>query len=98
MFVVMSVLGCTESIFKLTTSKYCSPSTTMNNTMDSEKVIQPNEQPLELQDTKPQIQLSKPRFILVLTGLVLSIFLVRLPFPPPPHPPPFTNTKIFRLL
>jgi hypothetical protein len=44
--------------------------------MDSEKDLKSLEQPLDAEDEKPLVQLSKPRFVLVLVGLVLAIFLV----------------------
>jgi MFS family permease len=51
-----------------------------NNTRDPEKDLNPSSSPTSLQDEKPQIELSKSRFVLVLVGLVLAIFLASLDF------------------
>ena len=49
-----------------------------NNTVDSEKDLNPSEQQLDVQEHDAQIKLTKSRFVLVLVGLVLAIFLVRI--------------------
>ena len=56
------------------------PHAVENNIMNLEKYLKPNEQPLELQDEGSQIKLSPSRFVLVLVGLVLAIFLASLDF------------------
>jgi MFS family permease len=48
--------------------------------MDSEKDLAASPQPPSLQDEGPQIKLSPSRFVLVLVGLVLAIFLASLDF------------------
>jgi hypothetical protein len=45
-------------------------------TVDSEKDLNPSEQQLDVQEQGAQIKLTKTRFVLVLVGLVLAIFLV----------------------
>jgi len=47
-----------------------------DNTVDSEKDLNPKEQDTEVQEPDAQIKLTKTRFVLVLVGLVLAIFLV----------------------
>ena len=49
-----------------------------NKTVDSEKDLNPSDQQLDVQEHGAQIQLTKTRFVLVLVGLVLAIFLVRI--------------------
>jgi hypothetical protein len=49
-----------------------------NNTVDSEKDLNPSEHQLDVQEHDAQIKLTKTRFVLVLVGLVLAIFLVRI--------------------
>jgi MFS transporter, DHA2 family, glioxin efflux transporter len=48
------------------------------NTPDSESALNATHQQVDMHDQGAQIQLPKSRFILVLVGLVLAIFLVRM--------------------